>query len=376
MSSPATITIYDGAKGKLNKRFNRIEQSGRHFYQTNFPTRPVETFEYQGMLKCKLMHGEGYSFIIPDQIYYESNRKLHWIQPLHFSPCYLEKCHDLICCTLVLDISTGEKLRLSFKNSGKIRSFSDGSELFSCVISGPNNLKAYATGDCQYTKAGMFLKLFHQTKEEFARLITKGGFYKYSSWNIQGTKKLNTRGYVYFTCLPFIICDDDLVQIGMSSEGKINLLVDNGTLSNPEDLVVLDVYRENCNNRTHSILNHIDASILAPQHVYFHRLGNDPGYYEVVMPFIYRVSMFKDTTLAINRAIIERQPSVHIPDHVIVGNASTRTGLIAPYDEEETKEILKIEFVPEHSNILNFWFDHGNMDHFTGKSSDFPSFSK
>ncbi len=52
-------------------------------------------------------------------------------------------------------------------------------------------------------------------------------------------------------------------------------------------------------------------------------------------------------------------------DYVIVGDARTEAGIVAPYDEENTFSICKVERV-EDRDFASFWRDHANTDRFTG----------
>ena len=61
-------------------------------------------------------------------------------------------------------------------------------------------------------------------------------------------------------------------------------------------------------------------------------------------------------------------------DYVIVGDATTVAGLAAPYNEEETSHIWKIERAPDQSTMLDFWMEHGNTDHFSGKTPEMQQF--
>jgi hypothetical protein len=54
-------------------------------------------------------------------------------------------------------------------------------------------------------------------------------------------------------------------------------------------------------------------------------------------------------------------------DYVVVGDATTVEGLAAPYDEEDTRFLLKIERPPAGTNMLEFWFEHGNQDLYSDK---------
>ncbi len=49
-------------------------------------------------------------------------------------------------------------------------------------------------------------------------------------------------------------------------------------------------------------------------------------------------------------------------------------GLRAPYDEEDTTHIMKIERIPEDLTILNFWFLRANQDLYSGKDVELQKF--
>ena len=55
-------------------------------------------------------------------------------------------------------------------------------------------------------------------------------------------------------------------------------------------------------------------------------------------------------------------------DYIVVGDATTVEGLAAPYDEEDTRFLLKIERPSPGTNIFEFWFEHGNLDLYSGKT--------
>ena len=70
----------------LNKRFNRYELTNTHLYinELGYEHRQTEDYfkkQYSGYIKCKLVHQQFCSVIVPDQIYIGSNPLL-WIQPL------------------------------------------------------------------------------------------------------------------------------------------------------------------------------------------------------------------------------------------------------------------------------------------------------
>ena len=307
-----------------------------------------------------------------------NDKEAFWIQPLFFGPPHLTKFDNDILCRFVVDISFGHKLMVEFSSSGFISRLQDGSEFYKCSISGTPNLHEFSTGQFQLSKQNEpFLKLYHHTSKETKDKIQKSGYYKPSSWNIQGNKKLNNVGYVYFTCLDKIKTDDDLIQIAMASDGRIGLRVDQN-LSNLPD-VILDVYRDSTLKRKENISHFVRADILSPQHIYLHRTPPDglPVYYGIVKYFIYRIGIEPDTKLFFNKEHIETQNlQLKRFDYIILGDASTLEGLEAPYDEENTQQVFKIEKVDKEKNILEFWFNHSNQDHFSCKNIDFQKFEE
>lgn len=128
-----------------NKQFNRFEKGGHHQYVEEFPPPIIKESIYSGAIKCKLVHGLGYSIIIPDFLFLleETTR---WIQPLFFTACSLSKFDDHVECRFAIDISHGQRLFVNIDSTGFIRHYDDGSELFCCKIQGPENLKEYCTG--------------------------------------------------------------------------------------------------------------------------------------------------------------------------------------------------------------------------------------
>lgn len=174
----------------------------------------------------------------------------------------------------------------------------------------------------------------------------------------------------------------------MSSEGKIYLLVDNfeptenfsstDVERHPEDVLTLDVYRQNTDTRTHAIDLMIDSSMISPQHLYRHSPKDKAIYYQPCMPFTYRVGMIPGEKLFFEKGTISRniQQSATLKafDYLIVGDATNTVGLKAPYDEEDTRDIAKIQRIPRNSNILKFWFSNGNSDLYSAIDIEYQNF--
>ena len=123
--------------------------------------------EHQGWIKCRLLHGQGSSLIIPDQLYLEHSG-LWWIQPLAFSPNPLAKLsEDDIRCTLGIDISCGQRVVAQFTSADRVATLEDGAELFRCRIQGPRGLHRYATGEAEWQAEGLpYLRLYHHSTKE------------------------------------------------------------------------------------------------------------------------------------------------------------------------------------------------------------------
>lgn len=348
-----------------NLRFNRIEKKGRHRYLDDFAgMRNFGDFEFDGFIKSKLVHHEKYSVVIPDQVYFKAGNNLYWLQPLYFSGNQNSWFGDFGFCDFGIDISYGECLRVRFKSTDAISWLSDGSILYKCTIRGPKFLYRYRTGEAKIEGGIPHIKLYHHTSRDSKKGIEEGSEYWSSNWNIQGTKKSTNISYLYLTSLPKISNIDDLTQIAMSSQGRLPFRVDTNFTQVPD--LILDVYRESTNNRTHTLSHWVDTSFLAPQPCYRHHPPNGPGYHEIVSPFIHRIGVEYKSTISIkNEKILPLNPKSL--GFAIVGDATTIDGLEAPFDEENTKEKLKIEYMIEPNEIINFWVENANTNQVDNK---------
>lgn len=361
---------------KEDRRYNRYITDYDHYY-VNFGYDQDYSFNYKGYLKCKLAHTPTLSVIVPDQIYL-GNEGGHWIQPLAFTANILFKTDDNIIGRLWVDISMGRTLDINISNDSFVRNFDDGSCLYKCDIKGPENLEEYTTG-CSYFKKDFtpILKLYHHTKPETVDTILQCKYLNGSSWNMQGTKKLVNISYAYFTCLDKILKPNDLIQIAMASDGKINLIVDDFEVPtvlfpNWKDLygdkiLELVVYRENTLNRTGTLSYFVDSTKLASQHIWRHILTDSPVYYQICNPFIYRIGLHPNGHINFenNKRFVYNPSDIINFNYIVIGTSTTLEGLSAPYDEENTKEIFKIHKMDDDENILDYWFKESNKNHFS-----------
>lgn len=369
-----------------NRRFNRRESATDHYYYGDYGTKGVGNAEYNGWIKCRLLHGHGYSLIVPDQLYLESNG-LRWIQPLAFGPSILTKLSDTeVVCDLNVDVSCGHRLEVRFFNRDHVADLVDGSQLFRCRIKGVANLPSFATGDARWGSARRpYLRLFHHTTGSTVPLILNSGHFRTGAWNIQGSsKQLKNVAYAYFTPLDAIRTGGDLKRIGMSIEGTIELRRDGFTPPRvlmpdylktfKDDILQLQVYQCDPAKREARIELWIDAAVLAPQHVYRHDEGLGV-YYELPHPFIHRVGTEPGQPLAFDAdRSIHDQKGLKRFDYAVVGDCTTLAGLAAPYDEEDTTLVLKVERIAAGTTMLDFWFGRGNTDLFSGKKMELQEF--
>lgn len=375
------------AKRKVNMRLNRVECNNRHIYFTDFGIEPIQDHEHFGYVKCKLIHARWGSVILPDQLYL-GNDAAQWIQPLSFTPPQLAKIDDNdIRVSFYVDISCGNTVRVDFNHTDLVRKGGDGSEFFTCRIKGISKIDKFSTGTSRLNGHGVpEIFLYHHTSEATKPLIENSGYFLGSKWNIQGNKELANVSYVYFTCIDKISTHEDLKQIAMASDGRIYLIRD-GFEPPPmlhdyevkekygSEIIELQVYRESTVNRTATIKVFVSSEDLASQHLLFHKPPARPAYYEICRPFIYRVGIQPGSSLPIDSTIntVRTGFAKHF-SHIVAGDATNFEGLRAPFDEENTEDIFKIERIPNDESMISFWFKYPNQDHFSGKKLEHYEF--
>lgn len=353
------------AHSKNDLRFNRINKRGRRIYLSDYENGRIAGDEsYGGYIKCKLVHNRHYSLLLPDQVYVDLNGKTLWFQPLFYSANLISNYGTHGTCKISIDVSHCIVLDISFKNCDVIHRLDDCSLVYRCEIKAPKNLYRYATGRANMGRNGPRLQLYHHTNKEAKESILAGGEYRTSNWNIRGTKKLINISYLYLTSLPVIEMDEDLGVIAMSSDGRLGFRTDLNYSGMPD--LILTVYRESTTERTEVLSHWVDATSLATQPVYRHCDLGGFKYYEVVCPFVHRIGAEPGTTVAISDDCITPHSAKNF-GYAIVGDATTKTGLAAPYDEEQTHAIFKIECLAGGVDIIDYWIANANTDKFSSK---------
>lgn len=346
-------------------RFNRITKRGRREYLTEYAAgRVVGKESYTGFIKCKLVHNRTYSLVLPDQVYIDFGGEMLWFQPLYYSGCLITMHEVHGECLLSIDISHGIVLNVRFSTDDVVNRLADCSLVYKCRINAPRYLYRYSTGKAYMGKTGPLIQLFHHTNKKAKKSIEQAGEYWSSVWNIRGTKKLVNINYLYLTSLPAIETDEDLGVIAMSSDGRLGFQTDFNTTGSPE--LVLTVYRESTSGRTEVLSQWVDVSKLATQPAYIHQDPRGFGYHEVVCPYVHRIGVEPGKTVALSGNSLKTNSPKDL-GYAVVGDASTIEGLAAPYDEEHTHNVFKIECLNESQDIIGFWVTNGNSDQFSAK---------
>lgn len=362
----------------LNRRFNRLESPNGHYYLKNYGAEGVGSQRYSGFIKVKLAHGPGRTIVVPDLLFLGGDAS-RWIQPLSFSPPMLVQSNTGVKCEFSIDVSCGHRLSAMLSTEGFVRAFDDGSELYRCTFIGPRALQAHATGTSTLTSDNVpSVMMYHHTTAIKKAQILESGVFWLSPWNIQGTQtQVKNVGYAYFTALDKIICEEDLQCIAMSSAEIIYMMVDGFQLppffqkgDHPEEVLPLKVYRGRTEDRTETLEFSIDASLFAPQHLLLHT-GDRPMWYEIMNPFTQRVGAEPGSTIPFHNNKISRGTfKSKTFRYVVVGDASSIDGLAAPYNEETTGGIFKLEEPKAGTPFLALWFEVGNTDLYSGKTPE------
>lgn len=332
-----------------------------------------------GFVKLRLAHGERGSIVIPDMLFvYQAGWK--YFIPSFFGPPLLAfnmpselndgSMHQMqfsidICAPLNIE---GSRVVLKVSSADLCSKYPDGAQLYSCQILHDEPLVQHASGKCRKIDDEFWITVFHHTTAETVGLIKDSGHFRGSEWNIQGTRKLENVCYPYFTTLPRIRFDADLERIAMSSRGCVELL---GTGLPPVRLS-LPVYRENTQNRTSTLKVRLPVGLISPVHLrlFDPDVSYEPSYYEVVQPEIVRVGLNPGAVLKFSGSKANLEPeNLKTFDYVICGNASSDRGLAAPYDEEETEEVVHLEQLSD-LDLFDFWQQNSNSDQISERNPE------
>jgi hypothetical protein len=319
-------------------------------------------FEADALVKLRLVHAKHGSVLFPDHVLVRGAAPF-WLQPqwfyapvLHFADRRSTVLHlgiaNLAGSDLVIEVHIDE--------TGFLAELSDESQLYACRISSAVNPTPFRAGRWRRRPdGGVDLPLYHHTTRANKKSIVTSQEIWGSAWNFQGDKKLLNCSYAYFTSLRRIESRHDLQRIGMASDGRLLLRLDQTPTGLPPD-AVLDVYRESTENRQHGVSLWVPAEHIAPTHVWMHKTSLVE--YELAHPWIYRVGLVPagHYRFAGNKAS-DGQPDLKRFRQVVIGDCQTTGGLAAPYDEEDTSETFLLENLAG-ATVFDFWLEHANQE--------------
>ncbi|WP_424982069.1 hypothetical protein [Maritalea sp. S77] len=321
-----------------------------------------------GLVKLRLGHATFGSILLPELVFIKKS-KWHFFQPSFFSPPVLALNVNPEVSLARFSVDVGKprseiltRLNIQIQSDQLVRRFDDGAQIYRCRISGKKDLRRFVSGVCKPRSDGDFdLNLRHVTNPKAFSSIVGSGKLRSSSWNLQGTSELANAAYVYLTSLPSIKSEEDLRRIAMSSSGSIQFQTTSDRAV--EKTLNLKVYRESTAGRTASLVVNLASKFLSPPHMLIHRPTAEPTYYEVVGPEIYRVGVKPTKALGYAGGTVVAEPEIlKIFDNLVVGDASTVEGLAAPYNEEETEQIVHIEKLDDGLDLFEYWQKHQITD--------------
>lgn len=331
---------------------------------------------FEGLVKLRLGHAAFGSMLLPELIFLERS-SWHFFQPSFFGPPILgfNVGPDTHVARFSVDVGSPRatdltRLIVEIRSDGLVKRYEDGSQLYRCFIDGPKGLTRSASGRCRQRADDDFdLRLYHITNPKaFSGIVTSGEL-RSSRWNLQGTRELGNVAYVYMTSLPSIESEEDLRRIAMSSDGVIRFQTTSSRAR--EEALELTVYRENTTGRTARLQVNLASNLLAPPHLLIHRPVADQPYYEVVGPEIYRVGVHPGVALAYGNGIATGdEASMKRFDYLVVGDASSIDGLAAPYDEEDTDQVVHLEKLNAGLDLFEFWLEHQNSDQVSSRNPE------
>ncbi|KQT70265.1 hypothetical protein ASG51_14560 [Methylobacterium sp. Leaf465] len=338
--------------------------------------RPERLREYQGFIKVRLAHSRGRSYLIPDVLIAVAGSRYFF--PSFFSPPRLVFDIELGRHFVDFDMDVGApradlqaRIKIRARSEDRIRSYPDGAQLYRCTILGPRRLHALAKGECRQASDGDYsLRVYHHTACETVPKIEASGVLWSSSWNLAGTRELANVSYGYFTTLPNIRDRDDLARVAMATTGIIHMQT---TSDRPvEDVLDLRVLRRSTNEHSHAMVFDVPCGLVAPCHLLFHPFARgQPAYYEVMGPEIVRVGVKPGVNLLIQgRNISVAEEDMRRFTYVVAGDASSVTGLEAPFKEDETEQVGHLDQLNDETDLFDFWIAHRNSDQVSGREID------
>ncbi|QPZ91204.1 hypothetical protein [Thioclava electrotropha] len=325
----------------------------------------------RGFIKCRLVHMKDRSFVLPD-ILLSSEIKGEFYSPKFFTPnqiAFFGGDGSADFCRLTLELLNGNDVQVAFFGRDLVKTCSDGSFIYKCAFS-PSVKKGLPApcGKWRRRDGSFEVLLYHHTNSSAAAGIKASKELWDSPWNIQGSKKLENIGYCYFTSIPAIRSELHLREVAMSQMGTAHFLPTNAPYS-AEFASALAVPKRTPKDMDRSLRFWVDLETVSPSHIWLHRPWSAPAYYENVLPRVFRLGVNPGYHLPLDGNRISIDPAqAKVLKYVVVGDASSPEGLAAPYNEENTLLLAKIDDISNGSEIIARWKEKQNSHLFPSMS--------
>jgi len=323
----------------------------------------------RGYIKCRLIHMRHGSVVQPD-ILFGNDKDKPFYAPTFFDPnqiAWVPDGNDDFC-RFTFVANSQACLRVVFFRHDKLQTHEDGCVIYKCAyekIDGP----VWPRPDGRWRRSGksFHMFLYHHTDQKGYEGILSSGEIWGSTWNIQGQARLKNIAYGYFTSVRRIRSEMDLQEIAMSTIGQVGLIQTNAPLD-AQFAQRIRIPDQMPSERDMRIGLWVNSTNVAPNHLWLHKPMDRPEYYEIVLPKVFRVGLQLGASISIDRGeahvLADKRKFF---EYVIVGDADTDDGLVAPYHEEETTSLAKIEILAPDDDIIGFWNSNANSDQYTGR---------
>jgi hypothetical protein len=332
-----------------------------------------------GFIKCRLVHMEDKSFVLPD-VLLASGATQAFYSPQFFYPNHIgwfggDGSADF--CRMHVAVLGEVLLQVAFFRTGVVKRCADGSLIYQCAFRAVDaDVLPSPQGEWRREGDQFELALYHHTTGVGAKGIRDSGYLRSSPWNIQGTQELKNIAYGYFTCIPKMEHVMHLMEVAMAENGQALFLPTNAP-NDAQFAVTLDVYKRTPRDIEVPLLFWVDVELISPSHLWLHVPDHDATYYEIVLPKVFRIGVEPGQTLPIDgtRLTIAPQDCRNF-EYVIVGDGDSREGLLAPYHEEETLQIAKVDEAPSGSEIIERWYEKRNTYTFGDRTVELALLNK
>ncbi|MDQ1193796.1 hypothetical protein QE419_002562 [Brevundimonas vesicularis] len=327
------------------------------------PDEAGPTVDYKGLIKIRLVHAPGRSYLVPEVLLLHIGRRWVYFIPSFFGPNLIGfDDHRAVACRIHLDVvrpggNRGYRLAVTIDPAALRCAYASGGHLYDCTVTGRTQLQHEAAGRARVSQDyEILLQMFHFTDLKGQIGIRKSGVLRSSAWNLEGLHELGNVAYGYCTTLPRIRDRADLARIAMAASGRLAFRT-TSVADEPEEVFEVDVYRDSTTTRTRRLDFWAPIEALPPPHLYWHRPRAQPAYYEVVGPEILRISVKPGVAIPVSAegvmTITSKMQKTF--DYVIEGDASTREGVSAPYREEETQSVAHLELLIDDDPFAYWW---------------------